>query len=837
MSKKKKKAKKGQKKTVQKTPPVTIENKSAAPVPENKKSEIINPAAENKPAEIPTPAPIITLPENKPVGIPNLGAINLVPESKPSGIPVPAQTSFDIDSTFGSAVQHHQNGRLAEAEALYRKILGAKPNHPDACHLLGLLEHQKGNYDAALNLIDNAIRIFSKNPMYHYNRGNVFIAQRKLPEAFECYKKAVELKPDYTEAYNNIGSALKDMGRAEEALEYYRKALEIVPNYLEATYNMGIVLAEVGKPAEAVEYYRKAIGLKPDHSEAYYNMGIALIDMGRAAEAITAYRKATEIRPDYVEAYNELGIELNAQGKTLESLDCYKKILEIRPECAEAYNNMGVALRNYGTPEKAIECYRKVLEIEPNNAVAHSNLLFSLQYTANHSPEWLFEEHRKWAEVHEKPLEGEILPHTNDRTPGRRLRVGYVSPDFRSHSCAYFLEPLIRAHDRNRVEIFCYSDVRREDDVTRRIRELADHWYSTVRKPHDVVANKIREDQIDILVDAAGHTAKHRLLAFSRKPAPIQINWLGYPDTTGMLTMDYRFTDFITDPEGLTDQYATETLVRLPGFLCYAPPVKTPDVAPLPALGTNIVTFGSFNNQTKVTEEVIDVWSKILHQVPRSRILLKSRQLANEATRNHYLEIFLKNGIPAGRITMLPRTPSQEAHLDMYKHVDIALDPFPYNGTTTSCEALWMGVPFITLCGTRHVARVGTSILTRAGLTEFIAETEEDYIAKAVQLANDINRLNTLRTNMRRQMQHSPLCDAASFARSVEVAYEKMWNLWCETGKRGTSPQLSVHADQLPSPRNQQPVPGIQHPATSNQQPPTSPKNSKQRCNITKPAI
>ncbi len=579
--------------------------------------------------------------------------------------PVSGKPAFNIDNVFQTAVQHHQNGQDSQARELYLKILEVRPDHADASHLLGLIAHKNGDYDDALSLIDKAIRIFPQNPIYHYNRGNVFIAQRKYDKAIECYSQAFKIKPDYTEAYNNTGSALKDQGKPEQAVEHYRKAIEITPNYLEAHYNMGVVLGELRRPAEAVESYRKAIEIKPDHAEAYYNMGIALLDLGRTAEAIVAYRKATEIRPDYIEAYNELGIELNAQGKTAESLECYHKVLEIKPECAEAYNNMGVSLRNHGSPEKAIECYRKVLEIEPNNAVAHSNLLFSYQYTSNHSAGWLLEEHRKWALVHEKPVAGEFLPHVNDSTPGRRLRVGYVSPDFRSHSCAYFIEPLLRAHDRTRVEIFCYSDVRRSDQITERIKGLADHWHSTMRKSHEVVAEKIREDRIDILVDLTGHTAKHRLLVFARRPAPVQVTWLGYPDTTGMDAMQYRFTDAVADPEGVTDRYVSETLVRLPGFLCYAPPVKTPDVSPLPVMKSRVITFASFNNLTKVTENVIEIWSQILSRIPHSRILLKSRQLANESTRQNYLEKFSKNGINQKRITMMPRTPSQEAHLDV----------------------------------------------------------------------------------------------------------------------------------------------------------------------------
>ena len=702
-------------------------------------------------------------------------------QPRPEAKAVSNNVAADLEKLFRAAVSLHQNGKSDDAEKIYQRILAVKPDHSDSLHLLGLIAHHRGEYDSALELIDKALGIFPDNPIYYYNRGNVFVAQKDFDKAAECYGKALEFNPKYIEACNNMGSALKDCGRAEDAAECYRKALNIQPDYADAHYNLGIVLADLRQPEEAVKCYQKVTKLRPDHAEAYFNMGTALVDIGRSADAIDAYRKAAEIRPDYVEAHNELGIELNALGKTAESLKCYQKVLDIRPDCAEAYNNMGVALRNHGDPRKAVECYKKVLEIEPDNAVAHSNLLFSYQYNADHSHAWMYEQHRKWSEVHEKPLKGEILPHANDRTPDRRLRIGYVSPDFRSHSCAYFIEPLLRAHDKTRAEIFCYSDVRRSDDITERIMGLADHWRNVFRKGHEYVAEKIREDQIDVLVDLTGHTAKHRLLVFSRKPAPIQVSWLGYPDTTGMDVMDYRLTDAVADPEGVTDSYQSETLVRIPnGFLCYAPPEKNPDVAPLPVIKEKWLTFGSFNNLTKVTEHVIEVWSEILRQIPRSRLFLKSRQMANEETRQNYLKMFSENGIASERITTTPRTPSQVAHLDLYKHVDIALDPFPYNGTTTSCEALWMGVPFIALAGDRHVSRVGISILHQAGLTELIADSEADYIAKAVQLGKDIDRLKTLRTTLREHTKNSWLCNAAEFAKSLEDAYLGMWRKWCD---------------------------------------------------------
>jgi protein O-GlcNAc transferase len=374
------------------------------------------------------------------------------------------------------------------------------------------------------------------------------------------------------------------------------------------------------------------------------------------------------------------------------------------------------------------------------------------------------------------------VEHTHDRNLERRLRIGYVSPDFKTHSVSYFIESLISSHDRRQFEVFCYAEVPNPDNKTDHLRKLADGWRSIVEMAMNDVVDCIRGDGIDILVDLTGHTANNRLQVFTKRPAPLQVTWLGYPNTTGLSAMDYRLIDAITDPEGPGDDLHSEQLVRMPnGFLCYTPDVEAPSVKVPPALSNGIVTFGSFNNLSKITSSTLSAWARILEATPNSRLLLKNFSLADAQTRQRYLALFAERGINTKRVEFLNYIPSKSGHLESYNRIDISLDTFPYNGTTTTCEALWMGVPVICLRGDRHAARVGASILTRVGQPDLIAETVDDYVAVAGALAKDQVRLTTLRRSLRPTMAASPLCDAQGFTLDVETAFKNMWREWCES--------------------------------------------------------
>jgi predicted O-linked N-acetylglucosamine transferase (SPINDLY family) len=389
--------------------------------------------------------------------------------------------------------------------------------------------------------------------------------------------------------------------------------------------------------------------------------------------------------------------------------------------------------------------------------------------------EMLYEEATQWWQQHGIKKVATSHPVAVSKKFGR-IKIGYISPDFREHSVSYFFLPFLEYHNRDSFEIFCYSEVKREDKITHRIKELSDHWRPIAWLRDRAVAEQVRQDGIDILVDLAGHTAENRLLVFAYKPAPVQVTWLGYPNTTGMPVIDYRFTDEIADPPGEADEYHSEILMRLPdGFLCYGPPDDAPGVSGLPTHKNGRITFGSFNNLPKINPQVIGLWSRLLHQVADSRLLLKSKQFADEHVRQRFLDLFSVCGIGAERLRLLPRVASTAGHLALYHQVDIALDPFPYNGTTTTCEALWMGVPVITLRGDRHAGRVGASILTRLGLEEMIAQNEEAYVDIGVALAASMSALENLRSGLRSRMQSSVLCDGRSFARTMENTFQKVW--------------------------------------------------------------
>jgi predicted O-linked N-acetylglucosamine transferase (SPINDLY family) len=431
-----------------------------------------------------------------------------------------------------------------------------------------------------------------------------------------------------------------------------------------------------------------------------------------------------------------------------------------------------------GLTQEAEQCYYRALQIRPDYAKTYHALLIAANYHSD-DPERIMREHLAWGE-HHRSLKPEENRFANPPDPQRRLRLGYVSPDFRTHSVAFFLEPLLAHHDPATVEVYAYAHVPRPDAVTERLKTRVQGWRDIHGLSDDQVADLIRQDRIDILVDLAGHTANNRLLVFARKPAPIQVTYLGYPNTTGLTAIDYRLTDALADPPGETERYHTETLIRLPhGFLCYQPPSHAPAVAPPPAAVNGYVTFGSFNNLAKVTPKVVEVWARILKAVEGARVVMKNKSFSDAATRERCHEQFIRHGIERERIALRDRLTALEDHLGLYHQIDLALDTFPYHGTTTTCEALWMGVPVITLAGHTHAARVGVSLLTRVGLPELIAQNEDDYVERAVALAQDLPRLTELRATLRQRMTQSPLCDAPAFTRNLEAAYREMWRGWC----------------------------------------------------------
>ncbi|HMB96418.1 MAG TPA: tetratricopeptide repeat protein, partial [Tepidisphaeraceae bacterium] len=567
--------------------------------------------------------------------------------------------------------------------------------------------------------------------------------------------------------------------RPDLAVDSLQKSIELNANSVQAHAMLGTVYRHLGKLDEAIAASQKAIELKSDFVQAHNNLATALHSARRWDDAAAAFEQALRLNPDDVSTLNNYANLLAEIDKPAKATRYYRAALSADPSRIEILSNLGNVLKSQAKLSEAIACYKQTLALQPQRADIHSNLLMTMNCQPQ-ADSGLLAEHQKWAERHAARHYPTSLSFTNDRSPDRRLRIGYVSPDFRRHSVAYFFEPILIAHDRAQFEIFCYSDVVHGDDVTQRLRDRADQWRDIAGLSDVRIAQLIRKDEIDILVDLAGHTAHNRLIAFAHRPAPIQVNYLGYPNTTGVATIDYRITDAQADPPGLTESQHTEKLVRLPsGFLCYRPAENSPPPRDVAQGENSFLTFGTCNNFAKVTPQMIALWSKILLAVPDSRLLIKAKSLGEESVQQEMHAAFANHGIDAQRLQLLTHEPSFLKHLTTYQQIDIALDTFPYHGTTTTCEALWMGVPVVTRAGNAHVSRVGVSLLHRVGLNELIAENDEQYVSIAIDLASDPQRRKNISSSLRDRMQSSPLTNAENFVRDMESIYRQMWQTWC----------------------------------------------------------
>jgi predicted O-linked N-acetylglucosamine transferase (SPINDLY family) len=536
-----------------------------------------------------------------------------------------------------------------------------------------------------------------------------------------------------------------------------------------------------GKLAQAEAVYRQVLELQPDFPDALNNLGAALQLSGRVDEAIAAYRQALTHQPDSPDFHYNLGMALRRKDQTEEAIDAFSQAIAHRPDWPDACLNLGYLLQADGRVAEAIAVYRQGLRFAPHRHEIRSNLLCALLLDPNQDPQTVFREHQQWNEHHAAPLQGDIRAHPNDRSSDRCLKVGYVSADFREHSVAYFIEGLLEKHDPAQVETFCYADLPAlPDEFTARLRQRAHHWRDITGMADQRLAQTIREDQIDLLIDLAGHTARNRLLVFARKPAPVQVSYLGYPATTGLDGIDYYLTDAWADSAEMTQPYFTEKLMRLPGAMApYRPPPDAPDVSPPPALAGGQITFANFNALRKLSDPVIIAWSAILNQVPSSRLLTCASGAEQPAVMERIRAAFVRHGIDPRRLEFRGLQPVSK-YLESHNQVDILLDPFPVNGHTITCHALWMGVPAICLAGQTHAGRLGVTLLHSVGLTELLARDVDQYIRLAAQLASDLPRLSQLRAGMRQRLRTSALMDAVQVTRDVEQAYRMMWRKWCE---------------------------------------------------------
>jgi predicted O-linked N-acetylglucosamine transferase (SPINDLY family) len=612
---------------------------------------------------------------------------------------------------------------------------------------LALQHHQAARNDLAADVFRQIIAHDPNSVEAHVNLGNVLTMSRQLDEAIAAYRRAIALRPDLPEVHSNLGNALRDKGQFNEAIAACRQALL----------------------------------LRPSYAEAYNNLGNALSDQRLIDEAISAYRQAIAIRPDYADAHRNLGNALKIKGELDAAIFAYRQATALRPNHAESYNDLGNALKDVGQIDAALVAYRHAILLEPNHAMAHSNLVLTMEYDGRSDAAAIARERAAWNRQHAQPLIRFVRPHTNDRDPERRLRIGYVSPDFRDHVVGRNILPLFCRHDRGQFEIFCYSQSARPDAMTAEFQKHADRWCDITGLSDDSVAEKICADSIDILVDIALHLANNRLLVFARKPAPVQVSFAGYPSSSGLTSIDYRLSDPYLDPVGADETIHSERTIRLPGsFWCYDP-LECGDigVGPLPAQGSGVLTFGCLNNVCKINDEVLALWSQVLRKAEKSRLLLLA-PLGN--CRQRMLDRFGREEIDPGRIEFVAMQPRRK-FLETFHRIDVGLDTFPYNGHTTSLESLWMGVPVVTWVGNRSVGRAGWSQLSNLRLGELAGRTPEQFVEIAVGLARDLPRLQQIRSTLRGRMENSPLMDATGFARHIEAVYRGMWQNWCEGGE------------------------------------------------------
>jgi protein O-GlcNAc transferase len=713
---------------------------------------------------------------------------------------------------FDSALSRHQAGQLHEAEAIYRQILASTPDDSEVMELLGVLNLQLGRKETALDWLQKALAIDPDAPDCHYHIGLAMEELGRGDEAVASFHRATLLKPDFAEAFQHLGLVYRQKEEWEKSESAFRQALAANPKYVEVHNNLGTVLKSLGKLDEAVAAYRQAIAIRPDQADIYSNLGNALSAQGKFEEAIDAYRQSLLLKPDNpdicnklggallalnrpreaVAAYrrgiaslpdnptlrNNLGNVLYVQGELIEAVASLRKAIECDPQFFLGYNNLGNVLKDLGQIPQAIAAYEHAVSLR-NDPYFQSNALHTRHFLYPYDASAIYQAHLEWDKHYAQSLAPEIRPHPNVRDPSRQLRIGYVSSDFRLHSVAFFLENLLAYHDAREVEVFAYADVPQPDEITRRMRQSIHQWRLISGMNDGDVANMIRSDQIDILVDLAGHTAGNRLLVFARKPAPIQITYLGYPDTTGMSAMDYRITDGYADPPGMTEMYHSEKLLRLPRtFASYRPPEEAPEVSPLPATIYGRVTFGAFTTLAKLPPVLLDCWSEILLQVPDSRLLITAAGLQAADLQRDIRRRFESKGIDPTRVDLMGKRPFEE-YFALHHRVDIYLDTFPVNGHTVTCHALWMGLPVVTLAGQTHCQRLGASVLSNLGMEGQIAKSSQEYVRIAKELAGDLAKLKETRAGLRERMKASALLDAAGFAREVEAAYRKAWTDWC----------------------------------------------------------
>ena len=715
--------------------------------------------------------------------------------------------------TFAAAEAAWHRGETAAARAICERLVAANPHDADALHLAGLLELDRDR-SAARALIGRALAV-RESPAFLVSLALTCHSAAERSMAIHALSRAIELQPDFAIALNNLGHLYGEQGEPEQASRLFERAIALAPDHAGIHFNYGTMLLNAGEPARAEAVLRRTVEIAPAHANAWNNLGKALLAMncntearavleraralapdsvevltnlgcvlwgaGCIDEAKSALERALELDPRRVSAWNNLGNVFMSRGRIDEARAVFSRAIELKPDFAEAHINLGNAMSKSGCIEASIACYRRAMECDPANIGANSNLLFALMFAADDAHA-VRAEAEQFSARHEAALlaASANAHHANAPEPERRLRIGYVSPDFRNHCQSLFTMPLLRHHDHAAFEIFCYALNAQCDDVTGRLVKLADVWRD-VRDLDDArLAQQIRDDRIDILVDLTMHMSGARRLVFARRPAPVQVAWLAYPGTTGSPSIGWRLTDSWLDPvdmPNIDDQY-TERSLRLPdAFWCYdalSPGLEPGALPVLSAHSAGHVTFGCLNNPCKLTDATLALWSGVFAALPHARLILMAPP---GSARERLATRLAAHGIEAERVRFVGFQ-LREDYLRTYHQIDIALDTFPANGHTTSLDAFWMGVPVPTRYGRSAVSRAGLCLLANLGLPELAARNDADYVAIVIALARDLPRLAALRAGLRERMQGSPLMDGARFARNVEAAYRNMWEAW-----------------------------------------------------------
>jgi protein O-GlcNAc transferase len=667
-------------------------------------------------------------------------------------------------------------GRAEEAVAAYRLGLEIQPDLFQAHKNLGNVLGKLRRFDEAIAACRAASEIRADDPEIHNSLGAALYNSGQIEPALLEFATALELRPDFAEAYNNVGNALFSRGEPDLAIVAYQKAVALKPGLTNAQINLANALDRRGRREEALKAHVHVADARPDHAPAQIAAGDAFCALGLWDAGADSYRRALRLNPQDASTAAGLGNALLAKMDLDGAVTAYRRALELRPDFVAALNNLGVALKEQGLIDESLDCCESAMNHRPNDAAIHSNLVYLLSFHPGYDPVELSRQQRRWSELHATPLKDFIRPHNNDRSPDRRLKIGYVSPDLTRHVVGQNLFPLLSEHDHKQFEVYCYSSVRRPDAFSEILRRHTDIWRDVADRDDEALAEIIRGDGIDILIDLSLHMAYNRLLVFARKPAPVQATWLGYCASTGLDTIDCRLSDPYLDPPETDLSVYSEQTIRLPEtWWCYHSAGPTPEPSPPPSERAGYVTFGCLNNFAKVSPGSLDLWAEILGAVPRSRMIIHSYPGSHlDGVRKR----FAAAGVAPDRLEFVAKLPWTQ-YVQTYGRIDVALDPFPYGGGITTCDALWMGVPVVSLGGQTAVGRSGKSILSNLGLPELAARRPRQYLQTAVTLAQSPARLAELRRTMRHRMLTSPLMNARRFARNVENAYRQMWRQWC----------------------------------------------------------